>query len=141
MEDNSIEKDNLLDKFNSEKDENKQVDILIELIKSYVEKKDFTSALKYCAFASICTTSPRADICCLFGDLYTVLGNIPWAKLWYKAAINNVPNDYIVESMYYTWYPMLCISSITDNPEESKKYLSAVEIINPNYLKDVNNLN
>lgn len=128
--------ENWLEKFNEETDQNKRVDILILKIIEYTDNKDISNAFKYASFAAVCTTSPRADICCLLGDLYVGIGNNKWAKIWYKNAISNA-TTYPINAAYYTWLPLVKLANISEDKKEAESYLSAAEILNPNYLKDI----
>lgn len=135
-----MDKDVILEQFNEAEEPDKKVNLLLQLVDIYISEQDISSAFKYAAIASVCTSSPRADVCCLLGDLYVTIGNIKWANKWYKAALNSVPTYKELDTKYYTWYPLVCLGNIATTPDEIKKYLEAAELFNPNYIEDMQGL-
>lgn len=73
-------------------------------------KKDLNNALQYAYIGASCMKSPRADICCMLGDIYRLSGSYSWAKFWYERAIDNF--CYELEATFFdeacaTWKPRL----------------------------------
>lgn len=125
-----------LENFNNETDINKKLEILIDIIKlCRDEYRSLDEAFKYASLAAVMTESPRADICCILGELYNMRKNAAWSKKWFEHAINNVSAN--IDTAFYTWYPILMIGNIYANDGDIKnaeKYFNAVSIFNPNYL-------
>lgn len=123
----------LLEKLSNEELEGtERVKILSEVCSYYIEKGDLGEALKYAALSTVCTSSPTAIACCLMGNVYHLLENFVWAKIWYEKAINNAYLSTEDDADYHTWIPLMNLSLIaTDsgNSEEAEKYLSAAMIL------------
>lgn len=100
-------------------------------------KHDLDLALKYASMASVCTFSPRADVCCTIGEIYLEKGNCEWAKFWYEKALNNMScglDEETVDTEYWTTIPMLklgFISHVMNNDEGALEYFEAVLKIDP----------
>lgn len=91
---------------------NKRTDLMMEVAHYYEEKGDFNEALKYGVLASICTQTPRADVCYFIGGIYFKRGIFNWAKFWTEKAINDNSSYDIVDEEWYTWKPLLQMSNI-----------------------------
>lgn len=128
-----MEKENLIDIFNKCENKDESVDILANYCLERYSDGDLNEAAKYAAIATICTESPRADICCLMGFLYHSIGNEKWAAKWLHNAIGNASAH--IDSGYYTWYPLVLLANVETNKAE--EYFKAAELINPNYIKDL----
>ena len=121
-----------------------------ELLKKALMYKDVNHdldlALKYATLASVCTFSPRADVCCTIGEIYLEKGNCTWAKFWYERAMNNMTcgiDEVLVDSEYWTTIPLLklgFISHVMGNDEGALELFEAVLKIDPNNEIAKNNI-
>lgn len=108
-------------------------------------KSDITKALKYAYMAAACTTIPRADVCCLIGDIYQKLKNWTWAKFWYEKAYNNRCEKLeatFLDEACITWKPLLnlCVCEYNlGNKDKAKEYNDMVLEILPNNADALNN--
>ena len=112
-----------------------RVYLLITLSTIYKLKGDILSALKYCAIASICTPSPRADVCCMMGELYFYSDNLEWAEKWYNNAINNTTSLSYINPEYSNIIPFSKLFEIYFKKKDIKtceKYLILIETMSPN---------
>lgn len=101
------------------------------------EANDLNLALKYASLATIVTYSPRADACCLMGEIYLLKGNVEWAIRWYKSALNNITMDMdevIPDKSYLTIIPLIKLAFISHGMGEDEKaieYYDAVLKLDP----------
>lgn len=109
----------------------------IKMSLTYKEKKDIDTALRYASIASVITLYPRADVCCIMGELYLERGNYTWSKFWYEKAVGNpylgIEGETIDESSY-TWLPLLKLSFISFKEgkyEEAMEYNDSVLLMYP----------
>jgi tetratricopeptide (TPR) repeat protein len=99
--------------------------------------KDLDIALKYAAMSVISTWSPRADACCVMGEVYLERGNLQWSKFWYEKAVNNMScgvDEELPDSKYFTTIPMLKLGYIDykmGNYKSALEYFEAVLNIEP----------
>lgn len=96
------------------------------------EKNDLDNALLYALMGCTKTFSPRADLCCLIGDIYHEKGNDLWAERWYRDAIGNIPQ--IGETIsfnkdYLMRIPLLKLSVLYYDTERYDEGLECVEAI------------
>lgn len=92
-----------------------KLNALVAISRIELDAQHFGEALKYAVLASICTESPRADVCCLLGDIYFQKGNLKWAKLWFEQAVGNILLGSEAEGLdmkYCTTYPLASLSTI-----------------------------
>ena len=103
------------------------------------DKKDSKLALKYAYDAVQCTRVPRADVCCLIGDIYLEDQNYRVASMWFKLAVNNIPDEFegtFMLECYNKEYAMLqaCVSLYNEGLiEESEKYNDMVLELYPEH--------
>ncbi|MEG0133137.1 MAG: glycosyltransferase family 2 protein [Clostridium sp.] len=105
------------------------------LANCYAFKDDKDSALKI-LFKSFEFDAPRADFCCIIGDILLDRDIVDGAIFWYEIAAKWMPpKDYLalMDTAYYTWVPnlQLCVAyfkkgdidkSVYHN-EEAAKYI------------------
>ena len=93
---------------------NRRVDLLINLALWYFnDGHDYNEGVKYLSLAMVCTTSPRADVCCMLGEYYMLNNNIKWAKFWTEKATNDQYSYDLCPESYYTWKPLLQLGQIS----------------------------
>lgn len=105
------------------------------LAQCYLLKQDKDNALK-ASFKSFEFDMPRADFCCIIGDIFMERESIDSAIFWYELASKWTPPEgylAVMETSYYTWVPhlQLCVAyfkkgnlekAISHN-EEAGKYI------------------
>lgn len=114
---------------------NRRVDLMVNLCIYYFENNDYNEGVKYIAMASVCTQSPRADVCCLLGQYYMLMNNLKWAKFWTENAINDSYSIDLVKEEWYTWkplYQMIQIEIMCGDLKSAKKYLDLVKTYKTN---------
>lgn len=92
-----------------------KLNALVAISRIELDARHFGEALKYAVLASICTESPRADVCCLLGDIYFQKGNLSWAKLWFEQAVGNIRLGSETEGLdmkYCAVYPLASLSTV-----------------------------
>lgn len=110
---------------------------LNEALKHKDVTHDLDLALKYAYLAASATYSPRADVCCVLGEIYLMKGNYIWAKNWYEKALYNETTGFDEkrpDQEFYGSIPMLKLGFILHNlgrNEEATDYFKAVLKIEP----------
>jgi len=108
-------------------------------------KHDQDNALKCAMLGATCTAIPRADICCIIGDIYKSRKNWIWAKFWYERAVDNVSEKLdatFLDPSCYTWKPRLnlCVCEYNlGNFEAAERYNDEVLQIVPDNVDAINN--
>ena len=124
----------LIEEFNKAEDPDKKTNLLINLCQLNANKEDgIPVALKYAAIASIVTASPRADVCCLLGELYLKTGNLKWAEIWFKHALLNIGNCDLSYSIIYPMRRLGDIALIKGNMEDKELYDNAIKVLYPDF--------
>lgn len=101
------------------------------------ERKDTDNAIKYAYMAAAMSFSPRADVCCMLGELYLEKRNLEWAMFWYEKAYGNTSfslDETDIDEDYYTIVPMLklgFINSLMGNNEKALLYFKNVLAVRP----------
>lgn len=73
-------------------DDVSKLNTIIKIALIYKSRGEMKTALNYAFNGCTFTFSPRADLCCLIGDIYYEMGNMEWAVKWYRNSFNNIPN-------------------------------------------------
>lgn len=124
----------------------------IDKLNSYIHlstislnKGKASDALKYAYLAASCTNKPRADACCIIGDIYQKMRQWEWAAMWYRAAYGNVTEKLeatFLDEDCSTWKPLLnlCVCEYNlGNVEKAEEYNNKVLEIVPNNIDAINN--
>ena len=99
--------------------------------------KDLDMALKYAMLAVMSTWSPRADACCVAGEVYLERNNYEWAKFWYEKAVSNMNcgvDEELPDADYYTKVPILKLGYISyrmGNMKAALEYFESVLRMDP----------
>lgn len=96
------------------------------LAQCYILKEDKDNALR-AAFKSFEFDTPRADFCCIIGDILMEREAVDAAVFWYEVAAKWAPPEgylAVMESAYYTWIPhlQLCVAYFKKGDLEKSMY-------------------
>lgn len=79
------------------------------LTRHFTKEGDYRSALKY-ASKGVALLPPDSETCCLFGDVYYLTRQYPYAARWYELAIQTRSQVGFVNDYYKRLYPYIQLS-------------------------------